>query len=278
MQQEWTGERLETFVFNESAIEHLHRYAIAKELVKDKVVLDIACGEGYGANLLAKDAKSVIGLDKDATTINKARKKYTAPNLIFSEGLFENIPVADHSLDVIVSFETIEHIADHVIILKEIKRVLKPDGVLIISTPDKKYYSDLAAYNNPFHVHELYKGEFTDLINRHFKHTYLLYQKLLLSSFALSNEESKIKIYEGTYDNIWVKENIEPIYLIVVASDIHLEKPESSIFSGNSLLQTALEQKEHDLKKTLTYRVGNAVLFPFKLLKKILGKKKAISS
>lgn len=68
----WTGERLETFVLNDSTIEHLHRYAIAKELAQGKHVLDIACGEGYGSNLLASSARFVDGVDIDQSTDRKS--------------------------------------------------------------------------------------------------------------------------------------------------------------------------------------------------------------
>lgn len=69
--KDWTGERLETFVFNETTIEHLHRYAIAMEFCSGKTVLDIACGEGYGSNLLSAKATHVTGMDADAITIEK---------------------------------------------------------------------------------------------------------------------------------------------------------------------------------------------------------------
>ena len=83
MKKNWTGERWETFVYNETALEHLHRYAVACELSANKNVLDIACGEGYGSRLLALNAASVTGVDIDATTINKAKEKYKAGHLRF---------------------------------------------------------------------------------------------------------------------------------------------------------------------------------------------------
>ena len=74
--QSWTGERLETTITSEVMLEHLHRYAFAIEISKNKKVLDIACGEGYGSNLMSKSAAEVTGIDIDETTINNASKKY----------------------------------------------------------------------------------------------------------------------------------------------------------------------------------------------------------
>jgi len=176
MQKKWTGERLETFVYNEAMIEHLHRYAIAMEYVKSKTVLDIACGEGYGSNLLAKDARDVTGVDIDSKTVSDASKKYQKHNLKFVQGKVEEMPVADNSFDVVVSFETLEHSNDHEKIFGEIKRVLKPGGLLIISTPEKKNYSDQPGGQNPYHLQEVYKHEFIELVKRHFSYHYCFHQ------------------------------------------------------------------------------------------------------
>lgn len=81
MPSKWTGERMETFVLNDSTLEHLHRYALVMGLVKDMTVLDIACGEGYGTTLLADAAAAVVGIDIDANTIQKAAQKYQKQNL-----------------------------------------------------------------------------------------------------------------------------------------------------------------------------------------------------
>src|SRR6476620_744587 len=134
MDMTWTGERLETLVLNEATIEHLHRYAIASEYVKDKIVLDIACGEGYGAALLGQKAKSVKGVDIDNATILRARLKYKMANLQFLTGKAEAVPVEDSHFDVVTCFETLEHSANHQQIISEFKRVLKPGGLLILST------------------------------------------------------------------------------------------------------------------------------------------------
>ena len=154
---------METFVFNEATLEHLHRYAVALNFVENKMVLDIACGEGYGANLLAEKASAVTGVDIDEITIKKAEQKYKRSNLGFIKGDVLSIPVADNTIDVAISFETIEHISEHEKMIFEIKRVLKDDGIFIVSTPDKKNYSDESGYVNLHHQKELYENEFKEL-------------------------------------------------------------------------------------------------------------------
>ena len=109
-----------------------------------KRVLDIACGEGYGANLLAFVASKVIGVDLDAGTIAHAKAKYRRRNLHFVQGSCTEIPCEDHSIDLVASFETIEHISEHDAFLSEIKRVLAPGGILVISSPHKAEYQKVS--------------------------------------------------------------------------------------------------------------------------------------
>jgi 2-polyprenyl-3-methyl-5-hydroxy-6-metoxy-1,4-benzoquinol methylase len=271
--EKWTGERLETFVFNESAVEHLHRYAIAIKYGTGKIILDIACGEGYGSNLLAQSAAKVTGVDIDPGTIKKAILKYPRPNLDFIVGSIENIPLASNSFDIITCFETLEHVHDHEKIMQELKRVLKPDGILIISTPDKKTYQDAGQYSNPYHKKELYANEFNALINRHFHSSFYLFQRLTLASYAFLKEESTFEYFYGNYDKIATANEIEPMYIISIASDMPIDKPTSSLFSANSILQTALNEKEASIKRTITYRIGHFILLPGKIIRNTFFKR-----
>src|SRR4030095_10516446 len=130
LKMEYTGERfipLDRLMNDETAFEHLHRYHAVSELVKDKVVLDIASGEGFGSAILAKSAHKVIGIDIDPEVVKYAGEKYEEiKNLEFITGPAENIPLSNNSIDVVVSYETIEHLdqASQDIFLLEIKRVL----------------------------------------------------------------------------------------------------------------------------------------------------------
>ena len=174
----FTGERFTPECVREIAYEHWHRYAWASTLVKDKVVLDGACGEGYGSALLAQSAASVIGVDVDANTIAHARQRYARDGLRFECSDCLQLPLADDSVDVVVSFETLEHLSDHDGLLREFRRVLKPDGLLVLSSPDRQQYSEAKGYDNPFHAKELNRDEFEALLNRHFAHWQLLAQTL----------------------------------------------------------------------------------------------------
>jgi SAM-dependent methyltransferase len=165
---EMTGERFVPELRGQIAYEHLHRYEIARRFAGGRDVLDVASGEGYGASYLAQVAKSVVGVDIDAEAIRHAASRYAAMNLRFRVGSASQLPLADDSFDLVVSFETIEHLVEQEEMLAEIGRVLRADGKLIISSPNKLVYSDLPHYQNPFHLRELYFDEFRELLLRHF--------------------------------------------------------------------------------------------------------------
>src|SRR5437870_1677877 len=168
---EWTGERFLPWI-KESAVayEHLHRYAYAATLVTGKRVLDLASGEGYGSKMLSASAASVVGIDIDENVVRHAAEKYSSKTLQFLSGSITSVPIReDHSFDVIVCFEAIEHIDDQIGLLAEVKRLLKPDGAFVVSTPNKAIYHDESAEENPFHVKELYFDEFQQLLAGQFK-------------------------------------------------------------------------------------------------------------
>lgn len=269
----WTGERLEPSVFTETSIEHLHRYAIAMELVHNKKVLDIACGEGYGTALLAQKATNVTGVDIDEELINKAKEKYTKQNNQFLTGAVENIPAAENQFDVVVSFETLEHTAEQEKMLSEIKRVLQPDGLLIISTPDKKNYTDKTGYKNPFHVKELYQEEFSSMLQKHFKNVQLLNQQITLSSVITSENTDGLKIYKGDYEEIKNDTGENRLYFLAIASDETLPPIKTSLFNGQSVFSEAVSAKEKMVTNTITYKLGHAILYPAKLIRNLLKSK-----
>jgi len=149
---EWTGERCLPWIEGaQIRYEHLHRYALAARLVKDKTVLDLACGEGYGPYMLSKEAKRVVAIDIDEQTINHARSEYSSDNLEFIQGSVLEIPIrGKRKFDVITCFEGIEHVAEHDKLLSEVKRLLKDDGLFIVSTPNKTTYTDEPRGHNPY--------------------------------------------------------------------------------------------------------------------------------
>ena len=179
---EFTGERFTPECVREMAYEHWHRYAWAASLVAGKVVLDAACGEGYGSSLLSRTASQVTAIDIDRASVEHARARYASDRLGFECASCLRLPLADNSVDVVVSFETLEHLAEHDALMREFRRVLRPAGFLLMSSPDRKTYSDLTGYANPFHVRELYRGEFEALLGAHFPAWRLYGQKLLFVS------------------------------------------------------------------------------------------------
>lgn len=225
-----TGERfLPESMSGEIALEHQHRYHLVAGLAKGRDVLDVASGEGYGSALLASVARSVVGVDIDADAVEFATEKYVskATNLRFATGSCSALPLADASVDVVVSFETIEHHDQHEAMLVEIKRVLRPNGVLVISSPDRHEYSDVPGYRNPYHVKELYREEFEALLGRHFRSYQLYGQRMRHAStvFALEdrvNEVGAIANYLADNDTHTVVQSagaIAPRYFVAVASD-----------------------------------------------------------
>src|SRR5213594_2641572 len=181
---EFTGERYIPSLEGQIKYEHLHRYALSLGFVAGKSVMDIASGEGYGAALLASKAQSVTGVDSDPESIKHAKHTYYASNLSFVVGNCDSVPLPGASFDVVTSFETIEHHDEHDEMLREIKRVLKPEGILIISSPNRLTYSDEPGYTNPFHVKELYYDEFYELLRKQFKYVRVYGQRLATASFV----------------------------------------------------------------------------------------------
>lgn len=156
--------------------EHIPRYALAKTLVKDKAVLDFGCGTGYGAAILAEVAKSVTGLDIDAAALAWARATHANPRLDFQRhaDLGATLPTA--SFDLVTCFEMIEHV-DHETqkaTIASIARLLKQDGLLVISTPNPDVTALYGA--NPYHLREMNEAEFRELLGAHFPHIRILRQ------------------------------------------------------------------------------------------------------
>ncbi len=221
---EFTGERFIPELDGEIKYEHLHRYALAIELADGKSVLDIASGEGYGSALLAQVAQVVVGVDIDSEAVEHARHKYVRSNLSFRVGSCAAIPLPDDSVDLVVSFETIEHHDQHDKMMEEIKRVLKPCGMVILSSPNRLIYSDEIDYDNSYHVKELYYDELYALLKRHFQYLCLYGQRLATGSFIFPLEDSGARYYQaytGNCARIYRKacQLSSPTYYIAICSD-----------------------------------------------------------
>jgi len=146
--------------------EHVYRYNYASGFVKGRRVLDIACGEGYGTAALRRaGAAQVTGVDISEDVCEHARQKY---GLDVRVGSAERIPLENASVDVVVSFETIEHVSRPQRFVDECARVLTPGGKLIISTPNKEVYSAPGEPRNPYHCSEMTEGEFLSSLRARF--------------------------------------------------------------------------------------------------------------
>jgi SAM-dependent methyltransferase len=186
----FTGERLTTAIGGQVQIEHYHRYLFARSLVPGLDVLDVASGEGYGSALLAQVAQSVIGVEYSEPTVRGAGGNFPRSNLRFVQADARALPLADGCVDAVVSFETIEHFDRQADFLREVRRVLRPDGTFIVSTPDRDVYSPAGTAANPYHVHELSRIEFDALLHGTFRHVLLLQQRALVGSALLGETGS----------------------------------------------------------------------------------------
>ncbi len=228
-----TGERFLPEMQGTIALEHLHRYALAKDFAADRVVLDIACGEGYGSAVLAEAAARVYGVDIAPDAVAHANGTYHRPNLEFLVGRCADIPLPAGTVDLVVSFETIEHHTEHEAMFAEIKRVLRPGGMMIMSSPDKLEYTERANHANAYHVKELYAAEFQQLVERHFSHVAILGQRVLYASAILPTclQGEAIHYYREDGSGIQMATGlVRPCYQVALASDAALPPLASSLY------------------------------------------------
>ena len=219
---EFTGERFTPECAREIWYEHWHRYQFVQKLATGKRVLDAACGEGYGSALLAATATSVVGMDIAESAVEHARRRYgRLANLTFEQGDCTALAPVDKPFDLIVSFETLEHVAAQEALVAGFARALADGGLLVISSPDKRTYSDQRGFHNEFHVRELYRDELLALLQAHFPVVQLYAQKLLFQSVVWREDASAdgpataaTATAQGVADGL----RYDPLYFIAVCS------------------------------------------------------------
>jgi len=268
----FTGERLTTDVRDGNAVRHLHRYAITFGSIREKRVVDIACGEGYGANLMADIAGSVHGIDISEEAILHARSKYVRPNLVFSVGSVDSMPVATGSTDVVVSFETIEHHDRHEAMMTEIKRILIPKGLAIISSPDKYVNTVKTGVVNPYHVKELHLEEFRDLAKKYFKNVRMMHQKEVFGSLIVPEDKANnYEEYCGGYLEIQTRGRASDFtFNICFASDGEFTPAAISYYDAHHLIDR-LRMDYASLLNSRAFRLRRLVTEPLKTLLKRLA-------
>ena len=169
---EWTGERCVPWAPDVPVVyEHFHRYMWAARMLEGRAVLDVGSGEGFGGAILSESASSVTGVDVDERAVEHSRLNYSAPNLSFQvSSVLDLSAFEDGCFGAVVAFEIIEHVSDYERALAEIARVLAEDGILVISTPDRRAYTEASGNVNPFHTKEFALEEFLALLGEHFPH------------------------------------------------------------------------------------------------------------
>jgi SAM-dependent methyltransferase len=230
---------------------HLKRYQFAKALCQNQDVLDVACGFGTGADLLAQSSRSVDGVDLDPEELAHATHFYKRDNLRFHQMDGTKMSFPDNSFDAVVSFETLEHLSgvQQELFLQELKRVLRPSGRLILSTPDHYVWQRLALSWDQ-HIKELTKQELLFLMRRFFTISDVYAQgllkeepipkriirgflnlvkradyfglryKLLPSGFRKGLDNATSPIESGAWDLFPVADNQTGSHLIVVAKNV----------------------------------------------------------
>jgi SAM-dependent methyltransferase len=244
---EFTGERfVPGAALGEIVYEHVHRYAFAQRFAAGRRVLDAACGEGYGSALLAQAAASVIGVDIEASAIAHATARYAGrPSLRFVAGSVTALPLADASVDLVVSFETIEHLSaqDQPRMLAEFARVLAPDGLLVISSPNRREYSDARDYRNPFHLHELDRDGLASLLDA-FPARRWYRQRLWMGSTIWSeHDDGGHEAWSGGSDHVEAAAAPEAMYFLVLAAR------EERFLPGASRVSLFSDEAETELKR-----------------------------
>ena len=238
----FTGERLTTAIGGQVQIEHYHRYLFARSLASGLDILDVASGEGYGSALLAQVARSVAGLEYSQPTVLSARANFPRANLSFVQGDARALPFPDASFGAVVSFETIEHFDRQDAFVREVRRVLRPDGRFIVSTPDRDVYSHPGAVVNPYHIYELSQDQFVALLHASFRHVALLRQRPLLGSALLAENASTLPplVFERRSDAHFEANTglARAPYIVAVASDTALPPLPPSVYIDRSDIDT----------------------------------------
>lgn len=199
-ENERSSNNKKTFLYKYAHAKDKSRYVFARKFIKGNNILNISCGEGHGSAILLQDNNSTIyGLDISEEAIAHAKVNFKNKNLEFYIGDACKMPFKNNFFTSIISIETIEHLKDHNKFLLELKRVLKKDGVLVVSSPDKIVEDKF--FDNPHHISLLYKEDLLKLLEEYFevvgiycqtpiikKPFFMIYLSFIFSSIFLSKK------------------------------------------------------------------------------------------
>jgi SAM-dependent methyltransferase len=238
-QLEDTGERFLPGVEGKAEIsyDHIARYRFTERFLASKEVVDLGCGAGYGSHALSKVARRVTAIDLSQEAIAHAATQYQAPNLSYEVGDVTGVPYEDGTFDAAVSFEVIEHLDDPEDLVVEARRVIKEDGVFIVSTPDKQTYSNERNSVNLYHPSEMYAPEFEELLKRHFSNVRLHRQGAISGSLITRNTEElapegRVEMESAQFsmpDPGFGSELPTTLYIIAVCSDGPIDEENSRL-------------------------------------------------
>ena len=200
-------------------------------------------------------SRNVHGIDIAETAVEHARKRYAGiPNLRFEQGDCTRLALPDASFDLVVSFETLEHVGAQEQLVAGFARVLAAEGMLIISSPDKRTYSDVSGFHNEFHVRELYRDELLALLAPHFPHVRLYGQKLLFQSAIWSLDSgggrAAAATVAGSEGGVESGLQYAPLYFIAVCSRRPLtDLPDIALFGDRD--ESVYQHYNHEVRKNM---------------------------
>jgi SAM-dependent methyltransferase len=171
---------------SEAAYDRLSGYGFARRYVKGKIVADVGWEEiGYGSRLLAETAESVVGLTNSPEAVDLASAAYSAPNVSYRRVSLSELPYSESYFDAVIAFGVVEHLEHPADLVREVTRVLKKDGVLVISVSDKQAYpNDSSRGGVDDRRREMYVPELRELLERHFGHVHVYRQGAVAGGFV----------------------------------------------------------------------------------------------
>lgn len=192
---DFTGERLVPDQQRDSDLyhEHMARYLFAAQWAQGRDVLDAGCGAGYGSAVLASaGAQSVLGVDIAPDAVAYAQQHYSCSGLAFAVKDIGHLDLPDAGFDLIVSFEVIEHLDDPALLVQSAARLLRPDGLFVVSTPNAATYPA----GNPFHKHEMALAEFEAVLGCSFP-AFTMFEEDYATAIALRRAPGRPDITPG---------------------------------------------------------------------------------